>query len=128
MSGETLDAVLEFLPVFTQPGFQPGEWVCPAGQFPWYRYRPKVPAFVAALGDADLLLQFDWGAWIEEARHYMADPGRVAAADLLTLRRLLTTHVRADRFTEGHLASVFESGHIVAILRRLKEIGDEGGA
>ena len=44
----------------------------------------------------------------------------LASADLLTLRKLLTTHIRADRFTEGHL----ESGHITAILRQLKQIRD----
>jgi hypothetical protein len=38
---------------------------------------------------------------------------------------LLTAHVRGDRFVEGHLASVFESGHITAILRRLKQIREE---
>jgi hypothetical protein len=40
----------------------------------------------------------------------------------MTLRKLLTTHVRADRFVEGHLAGVLESGHMLAILRRLKDI------
>ena len=38
---------------------------------------------------------------------------------------LVTAHVRADRFVEGHLVSVFESGHITAILRRLKQIREE---
>jgi hypothetical protein len=34
-------------------------------------------------------------------------------------------HVRADRFVEGHLASVLESGHITAILRRLRGIREQ---
>ena len=46
-------------------------------------------------------------------------------ADLTTLRKLLTTHVRADRFSEGHLAGVLQSGHIVAVLRRLRKIRDQ---
>ena len=46
-------------------------------------------------------------------------------ADLLTLRRLLTTHVRADRFTEGHLAAELENGHICAILEQLEELRNE---
>ena len=44
--------------------------------------------------------------------------------DVLSLCKLLTTHVRTDRITEGHLANVLESGHITAILRRLKQIRD----
>lgn len=43
----------------------------------------------------------------------------------LTLRKLLTAHVRADRFSEGHLASVLESRHITAMLRRLKRIREQ---
>jgi hypothetical protein len=45
-------------------------------------------------------------------------------ADLLTLRKLLTLHVRGDRFVEGHLASVLESGHVTDILERMQQIRD----
>jgi hypothetical protein len=41
------------------------------------------------------------------------------------VRKLLTTHIRADRFIEGHLAGVLENGHIVAVLRRLRTIRDQ---
>lgn len=46
----------------------------------------------------------------------------VQKANLQTLRKLLTVHVCADRFTEGHLAAMFESGHIAMILKRMAEI------
>jgi O-acetyl-ADP-ribose deacetylase len=55
----------------------------------------------------------------------MDDPKAIAGADLLTLRKLLTAHVRGDRFTEGHLAAVLEKGHILAILKRLEQIRAE---
>jgi Family of unknown function (DUF6508) len=54
----------------------------------------------------------------------MQDPALLAQADLLTLRKLLTAHVRQDRFIEGHLAQMLENGHISAILRRLRELRD----
>ena len=47
---------------------------------------------------------------------------KIDSADVVTLKKLFTTHVRKDRFCEGHLATMFENGHIVALLRRLKEI------
>ncbi len=50
------------------------------------------------------------------------DPDAVRSADLLTCRKLLTTHVRAYRFSEGHLAEVIKSGHIAAVLRRVAEL------
>ena len=48
----------------------------------------------------------------------------LSKANLQTLRKLLTAHVRADRFTEGHLAAMFESGHMTMILKRIAEIHD----
>lgn len=40
--------------------------------------------------------------------------------------KLVTFHLRADRFTIGHLHSALGEGHIAKILRRLAEIGSTG--
>ena len=40
----------------------------------------------------------------------------------MTLRKLLTYHSRVDHFNEGHFNEMTESGHITAILRRIKEL------
>ncbi len=37
---------------------------------------------------------------------------------------LLAAHVRADRFTEGHLLDALKSGHIVTILKRVESLID----
>jgi len=39
---------------------------------------------------------------------------------------LLTIHVRKERFCEGHLACVCESGHIVSVLKKLKQLWELG--
>lgn len=78
--------------------------------------------FVQALYDQQVVFSFDWTSWQEEARRYVSDPEALETADALTLRKLLTTHVRKDRFVEGHFVGMLECGHITAILRRLKEI------
>ena len=51
----------------------------------------------------------------------------VELADSEPILKLLTTHVRKERFCEGHLAAMFEDGHIVALLRRLKVIREGMG-
>lgn len=61
-------------------------------------------------------------SWDEEAHIRVDDPDAVRSADLLTCRKLLTTHVRANRFSEGHLAGVIKSGHIAAVLLRAAEL------
>ncbi len=68
------------------------------------------------------MVVFDWVRWRAE----VSDPTALGGADVLTLRKLLTFHVRADRFSEGHLISAFEKGHITAILRRLADSPADG--
>lgn len=115
-----LDAILAFLPTLSQPDFVFGEWKTPPGQFPHYFFSPETLQFLKALDK--FIIVFDWPAWHEEAAHYMENPSALAKADLLTLRKLITTHVRAERFNESHLAAQYKKGHLVAILERLKEI------
>ena len=66
--------------------------------------------------------EVDWVQWQDVAVEYVGLQEKIDSADVLTLKKLFTTHVRKDRFCEGHLATMFENGHIVALLRRLKEI------
>jgi len=63
----------------------------------------------------------------EEGRAYEADPARLAAADVATLRRLITLHVRADRFVEGHLAAVAADGTLLTLLRRVRDLRPHAG-
>lgn len=74
-----------------------------------------------------VLWEFHWMDWAE-GRHFVEDPRSLAAADFETICKLLTAHARNDRFVDGHLHGMIESGHIAAILRRLRElVCDEGG-
>jgi hypothetical protein len=118
---QQVDRVLEFLPAFESPGYRFGEW----GDSGYFSYSPEVDDFIKTLYEQDILVDFDWVSWKEEAQRYQSKVDALQQADLLTLRKLLTVHVRADRFTKGHLASVLESGHITAILSRLEQIRDQ---
>jgi len=68
------------------------------------------------------IVDFDWPSWQHVAVEYYQNPDLIKNADLMTLRRLFTTHIRKDRFCEGHLLAVLERGHITAMLRRLAAI------
>jgi hypothetical protein len=122
---EQIDAVLEYLPTFERPGYQAGEWRTREGSFPSFVYHSEVTDFIQTLYEQGFVIYLDWTSWREHAERYQSDSASLAEADLLTLRKLLTVHVRADRFVEGHLAGVFASGHIAAILRRLEQVRDE---
>jgi glyoxylase-like metal-dependent hydrolase (beta-lactamase superfamily II) len=83
--------------------------------------------FYEALYDAGLIVEFDWEQWTDRAQEFVECPDLIRDADLDTLRRLLTTHVRNDRFCDGHLRSMVLSGHIVAILARLQALVEDSG-
>lgn len=61
-------------------------------------------------------------AWQGEASKYVNDPAMIELADVETIRKLLTTHARSDRFCESHLGVMYEMGRLTALLRRLKAI------
>ena len=67
-------------------------------------------------------LRLRLAAWQRVAERYMREPSILARARLPTLRKLLTLHARKDRFCEGHFAAVLESGHFLAILKRVETL------
>jgi O-acetyl-ADP-ribose deacetylase len=87
-----------------------------------YLYSKEVYSFERSLYDANIVIAFDWGEWQPEAEKIYNNFDLLANADLDTIRKLLTLHIRKERFYSGHLANMIKSGHILNILRRLKEI------
>jgi hypothetical protein len=118
---DALRALLPYLEAFRRPGYRHGEWRV-GTEYPIYDFAPTTAAFLRALAENGIVQPFDWIAWKDEAVRLMEDPAALACADEATLRRLLTTHVRADRFTEGHLATMFERGHFDRILERIEAL------
>jgi ADP-ribosyl-[dinitrogen reductase] hydrolase len=116
-----IQAVLKFLPVFEQIDFSPGEWIGGEGHLPYFEYANVILDFLRTLGENGFIQPFNWPQW-GEGEQLVDNPRLLSKASLQTLRKLLTAHVRADRFSEGHLAAMFESGHITMILKRIDEI------
>jgi len=124
---EDFDAVLKFKPILDR--LLPDE-VCrwEGGErsesgsiiLPSAVYAEEVHDFTQALYDHRFIQPYDWGSWQEEAVRYFEQPQLVAQADLMTCIKLLTLHVRKERFCEGHLDGMITSGHITAILKRLE--------
>jgi hypothetical protein len=125
---ERFRRLTQFLPVFNAPAFKAGEWIeSKQGSdeifsTPWVSYSPEVEKFIKACYEDKVILGFRWPAWGEKAEAFYRNPGLLEKASLLTLRRLLTFHLRKDRFCDGHLLDMFESGHIARILQRATSI------
>lgn len=121
------EELLAFLPVFRRPNFLPVEQVHGgrstdgAMHFTWPEYAPEVARFMQAASK---------DCW--QDRYYspdamalmIADSERVTLATLEEIRSMLTYCVRGERFCEGHIGHMIESGRLVQILERLQEIAD----
>jgi hypothetical protein len=94
-------------------------------QFPWVQYAPEVERLVGDLYEHGFVVPFDWSAEARGLERLNEDQERMKTASLEDVVKLLTLHVRADRFNEGNLAHALDRGWITRLLRRLEEIGRE---
>ena len=126
-----LKALVGFLPRLQAEGFSAGKW---SGMeenspgvmtMPWVDYSETASDFMKAAYDHGWVLKnFDWGEWQQtpEARALVEDPAALGRASATQLARLLTIEIRRDRFVEGALLSAFESGLILAIVKRAEQL------
>jgi hypothetical protein len=123
----SIDAILPYLELFEAPGFTFGHWITEPGHFPWFVFSEQAGSFHFDLYGYGWVQPFDWAAWLGDAYRYINDPALVESADVETIRKLLTLHVRSERFGEGHLSMMYDRGHLTALLRRLKAIRNGDG-
>ncbi|MEZ6048748.1 MAG: DUF6508 domain-containing protein [Planctomycetaceae bacterium] len=120
---EQNDALLPFIEKFEKKGFTTGKWNSAKGELPSFSFDEDVISFLQTLDEYGWVTpEFNWIAWKASAEKYISDSSAIKTADATTIQKLFTTHVRSERFSEGHLASVFRNGHILDLLHRLKVI------
>ena len=122
------DALLKFAPHFDGP--DPfATLVAPVMSegvvMPYCELASWARDFVRTIEDAGWCESCDWQSWQDEGHRYVDNPTLLANADADVLTKLLTLHVRMDRYNEGHLADMAERGHLKAILGRLKDLRDQ---
>ena len=123
ITNNQIDAILPFLDRFKADGFTVGTWNNPTDQMPWFSFDEAVSEFQQVLYENGWIASsFEWPDWQETAQEFVETPAKIEAADTRTIQKLLTTHIRKERFCEGHLAAMFENRHIMALLLRLKQI------
>ena len=80
--------------------------------------------FIQAAYDHGWVISYDWPEARAWAESLSSDPALLSATDLGDLRRLITLHVRLERFCDGHIAAMIRSGHLGRVLRRLTALRD----
>ena len=128
-----LSAIARFAPVFTRPDFrftarheEISKRAGTAGA-PRPHLSESAREFVECACDSGWVELADWRTWAssEEALDLNGKPARIANASEAQLGKLLTAHIRKDRFEAGALNSAFEAGVITAIVQRAEALLQE---
>jgi len=69
---------------------------------------------------------FEWRAWEPVETGTFENPDFAAEADAETLKRLMTAHVRVNRFAGGHLDRMQEEGVLGRMVERLDRLAEAG--
>lgn len=129
LTKENIDNILKYLPLLEDKA---NKFYCEDSQdesgavvLPFYVLTGIGLKFYEDLYKEGFVTKFRWIDWIAEAGEYSASDEKLSKADLKDIQRLLTIIVRQGRFCEGLLEETIESGLMLKILKRLKEIREE---
>ncbi|UFH52233.1 DUF6508 domain-containing protein [Spirosoma sp. KNUC1025] len=87
---------------------------------PYWNSAKIVDKFLYTVADLDMVPIYNWASWQEGNR--LLDDNRTNYNNLTieTLCKLLTIIIRADRFSDGYLVSMFTNGKMLKIIQAIK--------
>ncbi|AUH49368.1 hypothetical protein CXB49_00195 [Chromobacterium sp. ATCC 53434] len=78
-----------------------------------------------AMDTRQFFIQFDWRTEFSDgADPRLSDINLIDNADLILLRKIMTAHVRMDRFIGNHLEHLMLSGYWARCMGRLQQLHD----
>ena len=89
-------------------------------QLPYWDWEKITQKFVETMYDLNLVINFDWMDWNDGRGMLQNNSHDYNSLDTLTLFKLLTTIIRADRFNDGYLIINFKNGNIIKIIKAIK--------
>ncbi len=116
-----LEALAAYVPIFESPDFSYGTWDTSEGHLPFFFNSEEASRFVRTAYEYGWCnSNINWVEWIatDEAQRFANGPEPINQATVSDLEHLLTTFIRQDRFVEGNLDGLYESGHLIAVVRR----------
>ncbi len=85
--------------------------------------------FLDALNYTGFVENFDYIAWTQQRSQMNAMPKNsmeeVKNMDMDELRKLITMHIRVERFGEGHMQKLYEEGFFNEFFDRLEALNDD---
>jgi len=78
--------------------------------------------FVLAAYANVFVVRHDWISDYDAHRQQFEDAAALRSMDMDTFRRTVIAHLRLDRFGEGHLRQLLETGYFAALVDRAREL------
>jgi len=131
---ERLNALASYLEKFENAGFRFGQLHPPRTgkdgviSLPMFDFSAEASSFIQTCYDYGWIsTELNWPEWMatDEARLLHDSPEFLSNASVEQIRRLLTVLIRQDRFVEGSLSGHYESGFLLRILMRVKDLAIE---
>ncbi len=95
--------------------------------FPYWSSSEIVDKVFQLIHELSLVPAFDWTSWNEGKSILNSKEFNYSTLDTITLCKLLTTIVRADRFNDGFFVLNFENGVIPKIIKAIKRNENKDG-
>lgn len=93
----------------------------PQGEYP--SPHPGLHALLGAMEVSGFIETFDWMTWVESiGADNLNSISYLKTADLETYRKLMSAHIRLERFSAGHIQKLFTSGYMHAFFEGLENI------
>jgi hypothetical protein len=89
--------------------------------FPYWDSSEIVHKVFHIIHELNLVPIFDWASWNEGKSMLKNQEFDYSTLDTITLCKLLTTIVRADRFNDGFLVMNFENGVMTQIIKTIRQ-------
>ena len=122
-------AMKPFLSEFKAPGFAIYEnFTDPKTNSVYRRYTPTVQRFIEAATKNWSLPGFAWDKWraSDEGKSLLSSTAAIAGATPEQVQKMLTTMVRAERFSDGYVKGAIEKGWVQAVLERIEVLAQQG--
>jgi hypothetical protein len=118
-----IDTLLGYLPYFSSKRARFGQPMrIDHGCTTFSSLTKKSQRFCNACYTHHFVQPFDWHAWSREHERLVFNGDAIEELCLADIGRLLTTHLRGDRYCDQHLLGVMRSGQMRRILKRLQQL------
>lgn len=85
-------------------------------------FEDSLIAFILDVSASGFMVPYDWMQDVAARRSETEDASALQGMDLDTFQRTVISHVRADRFVEGHLRKLARTGYLAAVIARARQL------